>query len=130
MTLIEEFVKKGIINRNQAFSVEEDMSRLGKSIDEILLKIDIDPTEIINVKKDFFSDIEYASLDYNKSISESILEYIPVESVDRYKIVPLGISSNDELEVGMLNPEDLTAKTILQFISSKIGKPYKIFLIS
>ena len=39
-------------------------------------------------------------------------------------------SSDDYLEVGMLNPEDLTAKTILQFISTKIGKPYRIYLIS
>jgi len=34
------------------------------------------------------------------------------------------------LIVGMLNPEDLTAKTVLQFISSKIGLPYIVKLIS
>ena len=130
MTLIEEFVKKGIINTNQAFSAEEDISNSGKSPDEVLLKMDVDPEKIIEIKKEYFSDIDYIFFDDPKPVSESILDYIPVESADRYKIIPLGISSDDELEVGMLNPGDLTAKTILQFISSKIGKPYKIFLIS
>jgi hypothetical protein len=64
------------------------------------------------------------------TIAEDILEFIPVESAERYKIVPLSISSDDYLEIGMIDPENLKSKTILQFISTKIGKPYRVFLIS
>lgn len=130
MTLIEEFVKNGILDTNQAFSVGEDVDHSGKSLDEVLVNMNVDETTIISIKKEYFSDIPYHNYTDLHPVDDSILRYIPAESAERYRIIPLGISSDDELEVGMLNPGDLTAKTILQFISSKIGKPYKIYLIS
>ncbi len=58
-----------------------------------------------------------------------ILEYIPQESAEHYRIVPIGIKDG-VLEVGALDPNDLEARDALNFISSRIGMPYKLFLIS
>ncbi len=64
-----------------------------------------------------------------KNISEDILAYIPQESAGLYKFVPIGISDG-ALEVGVTNPDDIESRDALNFISSKTGTPYKIFLIS
>jgi len=62
-------------------------------------------------------------------ISGKILEYIPQESAEHYEIVPLGVKDG-VLEVGATDPNDLEARDALNFISSRISMPYKLFLIS
>jgi len=62
-------------------------------------------------------------------VSGKILEYIPQESAEHYRIVPIGVKDG-VLEVGTIDPNDLEARDALNFISSRIGMPYKLFLIS
>ena len=62
-------------------------------------------------------------------VTGKILEYIPEESAEYYKVVPIGVKDG-VLEVGALNPNDIKARDALNFISSRIGMPYKLFLIS
>jgi type IV pilus assembly protein PilB len=62
-------------------------------------------------------------------VTGNILEYIPQESAEHYKVVPIGVKDG-VLEVGAIDPNDLEARDALNFISSRIGMPYKLFLIS
>lgn len=62
-------------------------------------------------------------------ISGKILEYIPQESAEYYKVIPLAVKDG-VLEVGAIDPNNIEARDALNFISSKIGMPYKLFLIS
>jgi len=62
-------------------------------------------------------------------VSGKILEFIPQESAEHYRVVPLGVKDG-VLEVGAVDPNDLAARDALNFISSRIGLPYKLFLIS
>lgn len=62
-------------------------------------------------------------------VSSKILDYIPQESAEHYRIVPIGVRDG-VLEVGAIDPGDLEARDALNFISSRIGLPYKLFLIS
>src|SRR3989344_1355683 len=62
-------------------------------------------------------------------VSGKIFEYIPQESAEHYRIVPIGVKDG-VLEVGATNPNDLEARDALNFISSRIAMPYKLFLIS
>lgn len=62
-------------------------------------------------------------------ISGKILEYIPQDSAEHYRVVPIGVRDG-VLEVGAIDPNDLEARDALNFISSRIGLPYKLFLIS
>jgi len=62
-------------------------------------------------------------------ISGKMLEYIPQESAEHYQIVPIGVKDG-VLEVGALDPNNLEARDALNFISARIGMPYKLFLIS
>lgn len=60
---------------------------------------------------------------------ESAFEYIPIDSARHYGFVPLSVADG-ALEVGIVDPDNIEAFDALQFISSKIGMPYKVFLIT
>ncbi|MBX4206297.1 GspE/PulE family protein [Candidatus Parcubacteria bacterium] len=62
-------------------------------------------------------------------ISGKVLEYIPQDSAVHYQVVPLAVTDG-VLEVGAVDPNDLEARDALNFISARIGMPYKLFLIS
>src|SRR3989344_6029996 len=61
--------------------------------------------------------------------SEEVFGYIPADSARHYGFVPLDVLDG-VLEVGVIDPDNIEALDALQFISSKIGIPYKIFLIT
>ena len=62
-------------------------------------------------------------------LSGSILEFIPEDAAVHYQIVPIGVKDG-VLEVGAVDPNDLDMRDALNFISTKVGMPYKLFLIS
>ena len=61
--------------------------------------------------------------------AQEVFSYIPIDSARHYGFVPLDINEG-ALEVGITDPDNIEALDALQFISSKIGMPYKIFLIT
>lgn len=65
----------------------------------------------------------------DEEISSKALEFVPQDSAEHYKIVPLGVKDG-VLEVGALNPNDIEARDALNFISARIGMPYKLFSIT
>jgi type IV pilus assembly protein PilB len=65
----------------------------------------------------------------DKKIPYDVLKYIPEESAMHYQIVPLSVVEG-VLEVGMVDPENISAVDALSFIARKTGMPFKIFRIS
>jgi type IV pilus assembly protein PilB len=61
--------------------------------------------------------------------NEEVFGYIPIDSARYYGFVPLDIVEG-ALEVGIVDPDNIEAFDALQFISGKIGMPYKIILIT
>ncbi len=64
-----------------------------------------------------------------EKIPYDVLRYIPEESAEHYRIVPLTVSDG-VLEVGMVNPDDIHAIDALNFIAKATGMPFKVFTIS
>ncbi len=60
---------------------------------------------------------------------QDVFKYIPLESARHYGFVPLD-TLGGALEVGITDPDNIEAIDALQFISGKIGIPYKIILIT
>lgn len=60
---------------------------------------------------------------------EGVFSYVPVDSARHYGFVPLS-EVDGALEIGITDPDNIEALDALQFISGKIGKPYKVFLIT
>lgn len=58
-----------------------------------------------------------------------VLKYVPVEVSKTYEFIPFALTDG-VLEVGMVDPDKTEARDALQFIASRTGVPFKIYLIS
>jgi type IV pilus assembly protein PilB len=65
----------------------------------------------------------------DQKIPSEVLSIIPEESASYYKFVPLSVRDG-VLEVGIVDLDNIKARDALNFISSKIKLPFKLFLIS
>ncbi len=64
-----------------------------------------------------------------ENIGNDTLKYIEEDAAHHYKFVPIAFEEG-VLSVGVTEPENIESMNALQFISSKLGVPFKVFLIS
>src|ERR1035437_2306689 len=122
MSFLEELAKKGIINESQIGEIKNRAEEEHNGdLDEALIASGIPEEKILEARGEYLN-LPVKNID-PKAISFDALKYIPEDSANHYHFVPIG------LEVGVLDPEDIQVKDALQFISNKIGIPFKIFLI-
>jgi len=62
-------------------------------------------------------------------IPYDVLDYIPEDSALHYQFVPISVKDG-ALDVGIVDPDDIEARNALNFITSRISFPYKLFLIT
>ncbi len=127
MNILEILVKQGVIKPDGRSVIETQAHSERISISEALKKQGIDEEKVLSVVSEYFH-LPYRSLE-NSQVPTDILKYIPEESAQHYRFVPLGIV-NDSLEVGVADPDNIEALDALQFISTQLGMPYKLFVIS
>jgi type IV pilus assembly protein PilB len=127
MILLDELVKQNILKENQVTELLEIAKEKYKgNIDDALLDFSIDEEKILEIKEELFN-VPYKKIE-PKSIPSATLKLIPVEAVKIYRFVPLN-SSDNLLEVGIVDPENIQAVDALTFITTKLDKPFKLFLI-
>jgi type IV pilus assembly protein PilB len=128
MSFLEELAKRGIIQSSQ---IGEIKSRAKEEHDgdvvETLVDSGIPEEKILEIKG------EYLGMPVKKveaeTVSFDLLKYISEDSATHYHFAPIALKDG-VLEVGVMDPENIQAMDALQFISTKIGIPFKIFLIS
>jgi type IV pilus assembly protein PilB len=64
-----------------------------------------------------------------QSIGNETLKFIGEEAARHYNFVPIGFADG-VLSIGVTEPENIEGMNALQFISAKLGVPFKVFLIS
>lgn len=128
MDILQILVKKGLLPSTEVGKITDEAGTQGITIEEALIKKGISPQQILSAKGEYF-DIPTKTISDEDEITPKILEYIPEQSAEHYKVVPLAAIDN-VLHVGMVDPDDIEARDALNFISTKIGMPFKIFLIS
>ncbi len=64
-----------------------------------------------------------------QDIAYDTLKYIEEDAARHYRFVPVAFAEG-VLSVGVTEPENMESMNALQFISSKLGVPFKVFLIS
>ncbi len=128
MSLLEELAKKGLIKESQIVEIKNRAKeKYAGNVDGALLESGINEEKLLEVKGEYFQvPVRKISA---KNIPFEILNYVPEDSALYYHFVPIGLQDGI-LEIGVLDPEDIKAQDALQFISAKIGIPFKIFLIS
>src|SRR3989344_198218 len=127
MDILQILVKKGLILEKDVPTIEDESVSSCSTLEETLIKMGIPTKEILLAKGEYF-DIPVKSLD-EQDVDPNVLSYIPEDSVSHYHFIPIAITDG-VLEVGMLNPDDIEAKDALNFISSKLCLPFKVFLLT
>jgi type IV pilus assembly protein PilB len=127
MSILDDLVKRKIIKGDDTPLILSEAESTGLTLEQVLLGRGIPPEEILKSKGDTL-DIPTRSLK-GVDIPTKVLEYIPQESAEHYKIAALAVKDG-VLEVGMVDPDNIEARDALNFISSKIGMPYKVFIIT
>jgi len=128
MDLIEKLIKEGVLDEEKAFLVEKEAEKSGKTREEVILNKNLVGEEDLFTLK---SEIVGVPLKKNikpEEVPEDLLGIIPEDSVNHYKIIPIG-REDEEVEIGMVYPENLRAKEALKFILRKENFSYKISLI-
>lgn len=128
MTFLEHLAQKGIIDESQ-ISLVFDRARSDHEgdIDAALIEFGMPEDELITEKSVFYN-IPSKKLN-PKSFNFDILKYIPEDSANHYKFVPIAIADGI-LEIGVTDPDNIQAMDALQFIASKLNMPFKVYLIS
>jgi type IV pilus assembly protein PilB len=128
MLFLDTLAERGVINRYQAQEIQERAEeKYDGDLDKALAESKIDEIAILDAKAVFYN-IEKRIV--NKAdISFDLLKYIPEDSANYYKFVPIGVNEG-VLEVGIIDPANSEARNALQFISSQNNIPFKLFVIT
>lgn len=127
MTILDVLKDKKVIKATDVASIEEEAKSTGLSLEQVLVGRGVPPQKILEAKG---AELEIPTKSLkNVSVPSKMLEYISEESAEHYKVVPIG-TKDGVLEIGVVDPDDIEARDALNFISSKAGMPYKLFLIS
>jgi len=125
--IIQQLLKRGIIDKEKATSLEFEVKNSGKKEEEVLLE-----NKVIGEKTLFSLKSENLNIPLKEvsaeDVSLKLLELIPEESARYYKMIPLSQKDN-LIEVGMVYPEDATAQEALKFLARQSKFSYQVFLI-
>ncbi len=127
MSVLDILVAKKILEKKDAVAISEEARLTGESLDSVMKKHGVRDEDVLSAKGEYLN-VPVRSLK-DQTIPFDILKYIPEESAVHYQFVPISVKQN-VLEVGVVDPDDIEARDALNFIASKIGMPFKVFLIS
>ncbi|MES2225095.1 MAG: GspE/PulE family protein [Patescibacteria group bacterium] len=92
-----------------------------------LVAIGMTEDAVTQAKAGFYR-LPYLKLDPNKIFTEAAT-YIHEDAARQYRFVPIAFNDG-VLSIGVTEPENMEAMNALQFISVKLGVPFKVFLVS
>ena len=127
MQFLDQLVTNGVINRYQLEEILDRAKSMQGDIDRALEAYGIDSDAVRAAKSKFYGLPERA-INF-QTFSFDVLKYIPEDASANYQIVPMDVAKG-VLEIGMLDPGNVSADGALQFISSKIKMPIARFVIS
>ncbi|MBI2054572.1 MAG: type II/IV secretion system protein, partial [Candidatus Sungbacteria bacterium] len=120
-------VSAGVLSLEEVSGIKSAAKKKGVTAEEMLYERGVSEEVVLQAKGEVFGlpvkKLPGAKIEFN------VLRQVPEESARFYKFVPLGEEAGF-FEIGMMNPDDTSAQQALKFISGRVKKPFKIFLIS
>lgn len=120
-------VTKDALSVSEVPGIKAEAKKQGVLPEKILYSRGI-KEEVIREAKGELYNIPTRELKGQK-VDFRLLREIPEESARFYKFVPLG-ESDGTIEIGILEPDEVSAQQALKFISARIKKPFKLFVIT
>ncbi|MBI2476465.1 MAG: Flp pilus assembly complex ATPase component TadA [Candidatus Taylorbacteria bacterium] len=127
MSVLDILADKKLITRDDIARIKEEVKRAGGDLDAVLERRGVSTEDILASKAEYLG-IPFRNLE-GRDVPFDILKYVPEESAVYYRFVPIGLKDG-VLEVGIVDPDNIEARDALNFISTKIDLPFKLFIIS
>ncbi|QQR64541.1 type II/IV secretion system protein [Candidatus Kaiserbacteria bacterium] len=127
MNLLALLAEKGIVDATLQARVSDRATQDGSTYEKALLAEGVDANIIRNAIGEYF-DLPTREITERERIEASVLKYLSEDSARHYGILPIEIE-DDVLIVGITDPENLSFRDALNFITAKDQMPYKIVLI-
>ncbi len=127
MSFLLHLAQKGLFREEDIPSIIASAEKAPGGVDDVLTKGGMTDDQVLALKSEYYG-LPSRKLDGHK-VSVDVLRNIPEESARHYQIAPLAVVDN-VLEIGIVDPDQSQSRDAIQFISSKLGMPYKLFLIS
>src|SRR3989344_1146990 len=127
MNLLERLLGKKLIRKDDVAAIKKEVTATKSTIEQVLVRRGLTSEDILDVVGKYY-EMPTRELG-SQTVATETLAYIPEESAFHYKFVPIEMRDS-VLEVGIVDPDNIEARDALNFISSRIGMPFKLFIIS
>ncbi len=128
MDLLALLSSKGLIKPEEVAAYTEEARTAKVTPYVVVQRHGITAAAILEAKSEHYG-IPSRTLPAQEPVEKKVLEYVPQESAQHYQFVPIG-QKDGALEIGIVDPDNIEALDALQFISTRVGMPYKLFLIT
>ncbi|MFT7557467.1 MAG: type II secretory ATPase GspE/PulE/Tfp pilus assembly ATPase PilB-like protein [Planctomycetota bacterium] len=128
MSILDVLTEKGVIN---PYDVDEILGKAKEHGDDLyagLLDQGVPSTAVVAAASEYYAvpPMSVAPTD----ISPDVFRFIPEESAHHYRMLPVRIDAAGTLEVAMVDPGNMPAKSVLEFIFNEQGVSFFISVIS
>jgi type IV pilus assembly protein PilB len=127
MNLLALLLEKGVIDARIREQATVLTSEKGFSPEKALIESGVKPDDIRRTLGEYF-DLPVREIKVDDRIEPAVLRYLSVDSAQHYGVIPLEIEDG-VLMVGTIDPENLTLRDALNFITAKHQIPYKLVVI-
>lgn len=128
-SILSFLLSKSVIDADLFKQISESPFSNLIELENFLLKNNI-PKQVLRNNLAHYYDIPTQEIVEGVQISKEALELFPVDSAQHYRVVPLAVS-NGVLMVGTNNPEDVSVREALNFISIQHNMPVQfVFLLN
>jgi len=128
LEILRELINRNIIDRKKAAELQIEIKTSGKRLEELLLEKNlISEEELFSIKAKILN-IPYLKVEPGE-IEEKLLEILPKETAEHYKIIPLK-KLGEKIQIGAVFPEDFQVKEVLKFLEKQKKISFDVVLIS
>lgn len=127
MNILDILVEKKLIRSADISAINQEIASGKSTLEQALVSRGVDPEQILETIGKYY-EMPVKRLG-TQNVPSEVLAYVPEESAFHYKFVPIEVVDG-VLHVGIVDPDNIQAKDALNFISSRIDMPFKLFLIS
>jgi len=127
MNLLALLVDKGLLSASDRTLVETELAKKERTLADVLAERGVSLEDALKEAGETYGFPTRILGD--PPANQNIFHYIPIDSARHYGFVPLDIVEG-ALEIGITDPDNIEALDALQFISGRIGLPYKLILIT
>ncbi len=125
---LDYLLSQGVITQTQYDQILADVDfKYDSDLTKSIIGNGVSELAVTQAKAGFYK-LPYQKVN-PKEIEPKTLSYIEEDAARHYKFVPIAFSDG-VISIGVTEPENIEGMNALQFISSKLGLPFKVFLIS